>query len=79
MNGKEVISKLNGSFLTQAHIFGLPLTTKILIEVICNGWTSDDESVSWNNFNCISLTMKCVVHVKISDVMKGHCHCHWHF
>lgn len=46
MNGQEIVSKLHGSHLTQAHIFGVPLTTDILIEVICNGWTSDDKNVS---------------------------------
>lgn len=46
MNGRETVFKLGGSNLTQAHIFGLPLTTDILIEVICNGWTNTDKHVS---------------------------------
>lgn len=55
MNGRETVSKLGGSSLTQAHIFGLPLTTDILIEVICNGSTNTDKNVSSCAQHTISL------------------------
>lgn len=46
MDGSKLISKYDTENINHCHIFGLPLTTEILIEIICGGWTSEDSKVS---------------------------------
>lgn len=61
MDGSIIIPKAYGDHSNCSTIFGLPLTTNILMEIICNGLTSDSSEVSTENsqfnFKCSSKTI----------------------
>lgn len=45
MEGKKIVSKPYVSTMPQSYLFGLPMSSEILAEIICNGLSSEDTKV----------------------------------
>lgn len=77
MDGTTFIAKSYTANVNQCNFLGLPLTTEILVEIICHGLNNDDSTVSMDkllidhlpNFNAqIRIFADCISCRKYIDV-----------
>lgn len=72
MNGRQAIPKSYASTTNPTYLFGLPLTTDILIEVLCNGVSCEDRDTANHAENILLLVLriKDVLPLRWNEVCK---------